>query len=229
MLKFIPIPAITRSISIAPPLSVDWQSLEPYDAIGDLNEQYLDDFKEINSVAAVAYINCCSEWLYGFLHPHFKQAEAAIFEQFIMAEWVWLCDLPRKLPPYYDSEALELSLGEPANVIAVELLFDAIWEGTLSIPAQETYINACFATQVCDYVLPRDCGFRQWRAIILQRLREKFPAGKKNPDLIQVSRRIFDTDVDVADIDPAADCTSLLGDGDFGENIYLPLSEPETD
>jgi hypothetical protein len=229
MQKLIPIPIISHTVSSSPPVSVDWKGFEPYGAIGDLNEQYLDDFKEINSVAAVAYINCCSEWLYYFLHHCFKPAEVAIFEQFMIAEWVWLCDLPRKLPPYYDSEALELSLSEPANITAVELLFDSIWDATSSVPTQESFINACFATQVCDYVLPRDCEFTKWRKVILQRLREKFPANKMNPNLIQVSRRIFDTDVNLDDIDNETDCMSLFGDGDFEGNPYLPLTEPESD
>ncbi len=227
--KLEPIPIISRALSSSPPVSVDWKGLDPYDAIGDLNEQYLDDFKEINSIAALAYITCCSEWLYYFLHDNFKSAEAAILEQFIFSEWVWLCDLPRKLPPYYDSEALELSLSDPANIIAVELLFDSIWDGTMSIPNQDTFVSACFATQVCDYVLPSSCGFKQWREAILQRLKEKFPFGEKNPSFIQISRRIFDTDVGLDDIDHKIDCTTLLGDMDFEGNLYLPLTEPDSE
>lgn len=226
MSKLEPIPIIARAVSSSPPVSLDWGG-DPYDAIGDLNEQYLNDFKEINSIAALGYITCCSEWLYYFLRDHFKSAEATILEQFIFAEWVWLCDLPRKLPPYYDSEALELSLSNPANIIAVELLFDSIWDGTMAIKNQDTFVNACFATQVCDYALPPNCGFKQWRKVILQRLKEKFPFGEKDPNLTQISRRIFNTAVDLNEIDHEAECASLLGGRRFEPNLYLPLTEPD--
>lgn len=229
MLKLEPIPIISRAVSSSPNVSVDWKGPDPYDAIGDLNEQYLDDFKEINSVADLAYIICCSEWLYYFLYDHFEPEEATNFEQYIIGSWVWVCDLPRKLAPYYNLTAVDESRGRSANIDAVELAFDSVWEGVLSIPREETNVDATVVTQLCEYILPRDCGFKQWREVILQRLKEKFPSGEKNPSLIQISRRIFDTDVSLDDIVHEADCASLLGDMDFEGNPYLPLTEPDPD
>ena len=229
MQKIVPIPIISRAVSSSPPASLDWKGPDPNDAIDDLNEQYCDDFKEINSVAALAYIICCSEWLYYFFHDHLEPAEAANFEQYIIANWVWVCDLPRKLPPYYDLTVVKESRGRPVSIVTVEIALDSIWEGILCIPREETYIESAVVTQLCEYMLPRDCGFKQWRGAILERLRGIFPSGEKHHDLVRISRRFFDTDVDLDDIDHEADCASLLGDGDFEGNRYLPLTEPEPD
>ena len=228
-MQIVPFPFISRMVSILPPVSVDWKGLEADDAIGDLNEQYLDDFKEMNNVAALAYIICCSEWLYCFLHDHFKPAEATNFEQFIIANWVWVCDLPRKFPPEYDLTIVEVSQIRPANAVAVEFAISSIWDGIMCIADEATNIPACVATQICDYVLPRDCGFVQWREEMLQRLKKQFPPGEKHPDLVRISRRFFDTEIDVDDVDHEADCVSLLGDVDIEGNPYLPLSELEED
>ncbi len=229
MRQLVPIPVILGAVLNSSPVSVDWKGLEPYDVIGDLNKQYLNDFKEINSIAALAYIICCSEWLYYFLHDHFKPEEATNFEQFIIASWVWVCDLPRKLPPYYDLTVVEVSQNRPANIVAVEFAINSIWEGIMCIPDEETNIEACVVTQMCDYVLPSDCGFKQWREEILQRLRKKFVSGEQQSDLVKVSRRFFNTDINVDDVDHEADCISLLSDGNSKENPYLPLTKPDPD
>ena len=227
MQKLAPIPIIYRAVSNSLPISVDWKGLEPDDAIGEPNEQYLDDFKGINGVAALAYIICCSEWLFYFLCHHFKPEEANNFEKFIIASWVWVCELPRKLPPYYDLTVVEVSQSRPENAVAVEFVISSIWEGTLSLADDETFFDAALATQICEYVLPHDCGFRQWREVMLKRLIDRFPSGEKDTGLVQVSRRFFDTDIDIDDIDHEADCSSLIGDGGFVGNPYLPLREPE--
>ena len=229
MRQLIPIPAISRSVSSSPPVSVDWKGLEPDAAIGDLNEQYLDEFQEINSVASLAYIVCCAEWLYFFLRHHFKPAESSNFDQFIIANWVWLCELPRKLAPYYDLGVVEVIDRRPENAVAVEYAISTIWDGVMCIPNEETFIQAGLATQICEFVLPPDSEFSTWRKDILLRLKKEFPAGGRPNDQVQVSRNLFDLDSELKDVDHKADCSTLVGDADLKGNRYLPLTAPDPD
>lgn len=225
----IPIDAISNAVLAFPLRPFDWNGGDPDDAIGDLNEDYVDEFGQIDSVACVAYIICCSEWIYYFVRDRLGSKEAINYEQFIVANWFWVCDLPRKAPPQFYEEKTLKSQGKSVYNDAVEVALESITNGIASVPDAETAIDAAFVTQLCEYVLPRECGFGDWRDIVVQRLTEELPAGTKHYDFVQVSRRTFDTDVDLDDVDHEADCASLLGDGDIEGNRYLPLTEPELD
>lgn len=223
-MSLVPIPAITRAASNSPAP----QFSNPVDVVeGELEEPYLNEFGQIHSVANLAYLVCCAEWLFFFLRDRFKKKAATHFEHYLEAFWVWLADVPRKLPPYYDLGVAEQERAGSADIVAVELALDSIWEGVMSIPDGETHINATMTTQLCDHVLPETCGFDQWRVAVVQRLAAAFPPDNKDHELIQVSRRLFDTDIDPGDVDHEADCSALVRKRQARGSRYLPLTVPD--
>jgi len=212
-LPLTPIAAISNAILAAPPPSFDWQGTDPDEVIGEINQDYIDEFSEINDVASVAYIICCVEWLYYFVRDNFQSEEAARYEQHILANWVWVHDLPRKSPPQFAVDKTRTAQERSVFNDAVEVALESIIDGIASVPDAETAVDAAFVTQLCEYVLPTECEFGSWKNVVVQRLKAEFPAGAMHYDVVQVSRRIFDTDVDAEKINHAADVIDPPEDG----------------
>jgi hypothetical protein len=221
-----PFPIISRSILSSSIKSFDWKGSDPDDAIGEINEEYIEEFNKISSVACVAYIISCTEWIYYFVRDNFDSVEQKNYEQCISAYWVWICELPRKMPPYFkDTENLSLQ-DISVYAEAVEISIESIQNGICSVPDAETSIDAAFVTQLCEYLLPNECEFSIWKDIVLNRLREKFPVDSEKYDRIRVPRSIFDTDISIIDVNINVDCTSLITEECLNSNDYLPLKRP---
>ncbi|MFO1120398.1 MAG: hypothetical protein U1E38_10015 [Rhodospirillales bacterium] len=215
-----PYPVIVRDLSRCGPASFTWNGLDPDDAVGDINEEYLERFRAVNSLACVGYVIACTEWIFWFVRERLMPSDANDYEQYIQAHWVWICELPRKVPPQAYESARKQVAFSPYND-AVELGLESITNGIASVPDAETGVDAVFMSQLCEYTLPENCGYISWREEIVSRLTRAFPFSSYRD--LRVSRRIFDTDIDANTVDHEKDCSSMLTEAEILMNRYLPL------
>jgi hypothetical protein len=219
---------VSRSLKACPPPSFVWSGDDPDDAVGEINEDYIEEFKEVNAVAAVAYIVAAVEWIYWYVRDRVSPGDAHDYEAYIAAHWVWLCTLPRRVPPP-EFEPAEYAEGESSvHQDAVEFGFRSFVNGIMSVREHSSAVDAAFVTQLAEYIFPRQCGFSQWKEAVVGRLKKRFPAEGTHYDKVRVPRQIFETDVDVESIDSDGACDELILDvGSVPENRFLPLRPAE--
>lgn len=218
------LPIITRSVLRFPHISFDWKGADPDSAIGEINEDYIDEFNKINSLSCVAYIVACSEWIYYFIENNFTQQDKLNYQQCLSAYWVWICELPRKIPPCLN----ETDTLSPSNTIiykeAIEIAIESIQNGIYSVADYETSVDAAFVTQLCEYILPKECEFIVWKKEVIDRLKIVFPANQEHYDKIKVPRSMFNTDTKLENINLDTECETLLKQEALTHNAYLPLT-----
>ena len=157
-----PLLVVSRSLKTCPPPSFDWNGGEDADdAVGEINDDYIELFKQVNAVAAVAYVLTTTEWIYWYVRDRLDVDDAHDFEQFIVAHWFWICDLPRKVPPPVYRRRNRQPPKDPICTGAMRSALDSISDGIMSVRDHNTDINAAFMSQLCEYIFPRQCGFRR--------------------------------------------------------------------
>lgn len=188
-----PLAVVQRALQRLPPASFDWGEADLDDVIGDISEDLIAEFNKINSIAAVAYSLAAVEWIYFYVRGLLAPEDTQACEQHICAYWSWLGELPRReRPPCYESRQLET---RSAYNDAVEIGLETVTDGAASAPDHETAVDAAFITQLCEYILPPQSGFTNWRIDVLERLARLFPADATHYDRVCISRRLFDGQV----------------------------------
>jgi hypothetical protein len=223
-----PLSVISRALRTCPPPAFDWQGADPDEVVGEIDEDYIEEFKQVNSIAALAYVLAAVEWIYWYVRDHIDIDDARDYEEYIVAHWVWVCDLPRKVPPApYETRDEDLRQN-PVYYDAVEIGLESVSNGIYSLPHHETAVDAAFMSQLCEYIFPRKCGFVSWRIAVVERLKRKYPATRSQYTLTRVSRRLFDTDVDMNQINEESDCSEIRSNAELIiGNRYLPLQQPD--
>jgi hypothetical protein len=223
-----PLSTMSRTLRKCPPPSFDWKGGDPDEAVGEINEGYIEAFKQVNAVADVGYVVAAVEWIYWYVRDRLDPEDAADYQQYIVAHWFWLCDLPRKVPP---AAYRRRSKKPPRDAVCNEALMvglETISNSIMSVRDDETAVDAAFMSQLCEYIFPKECGFNAWRIAVLDRLIKRFPADREHYDTVRVSRRFFDIDIDLSQIDDAAEYAATLSNAELARgNRYLPLKRPD--
>jgi hypothetical protein len=191
--EFPPLAVVQHALRRLPPASFDWGEADLDDLIGTINEDLIAELKQINSIAAVAYTLAAAEWIYFYVRGRLAPEDAQACKQHICAYWSWLAESPRReRPPCYESQQSET---RSAYNDAVEIALETVTNGAASAPVHETAVDAAFITQLCEYILPRQSGFTNWRIDTLERLASLFPADATHYDRVRISRHLFDGQV----------------------------------
>ncbi|SAK50751.1 hypothetical protein [Caballeronia ptereochthonis] len=224
-----PLSVMSRTIATWPAPSFNWgEGEDADDAIGEVNDEYVEQFDRVNSMAAQAYVLATVEWIYWYVRDHLTPEDARDYEEYIEGHWVWICTLPRQVPPPpYDPEGDETTLRQVCND-AILTGLDRISGGIYSLKYHETAVDAAYLTQLCEYIFPEKHAFHEWRVKVLDRLQRYFPDDAVSFKKTTVCRSIFDTDLPAASIDQAAACKDFVsGALSAGDNHYLPLEKPD--
>jgi hypothetical protein len=223
-----PLAVVARALETCPPPSFDWGDEEDADsAIGEINEDYTEEFREINPTAALAYVLAANEWIYWYVREHLDPEDARDYYEYLAAHWVWICQVPRKVPPGPYEMRDDSNPPNPVFDMAMFSAIECVANGIYSLPDDATAVDAAYVTQLCEYVFPKECRFDEWRTAVFERLKNHFPTGAESYKRVRIPRRLFDTDAK-DDIDPAADCEAVLAEAaSLADNRYLPLHEPD--
>ena len=207
---------------ISDTIRVDWGGQEPDDAIGELNEQYLTTFDQVEQIALTPYMLICIEWLYLLLRGGMREQEKRNFEEYIFATWGWWYSKDKFLPPYYN---LEDTYKNTTNAIAVEFVISTFWDGIMAVPGDDVLVSAGMITQICEYCLPKESGFHLWKDVAGARLIQYFPRKQAINDKARtIPKKFFELEVDPNTIEWCSGEAMLASDPDEAMNRYLPLT-----
>ncbi len=193
-LPLLPLTVVSRAVSRFPPLTLHPSWGEIADIVPVLNEDYVAWFAPLAKPAKMAYLTACAEWLYQFLRHRLTGARRERLEEVLAGQWVWVGAFPRPFPPYTGHDFADDDEDLDAFGVVMEVV--GAWGhcagSTIANQTDTVEVSAAYATQICELVLPPDCGFVGWRTVIRERLAARFKDAGPESWNLKVSRDCLD-------------------------------------
>ena len=172
----LPLAVVACAVSRFPPLTLQQTWDEIANIVPVLDEDYVAWFAPLAKPAKMAYLTACSQWLYQFLRHRLTEARRERLEEVLAEQWAWVGAFPRPLPPYtgHDFPNDDEDLDALGVVMEVVEAWGHCVGSTIANQTDTVEVVAAYATQICELVLPPDCGFTGWRTAIRARLADQF-------------------------------------------------------
>ena len=198
--------------------SYAWSDWNPYEAVGHPDALREDELRRLSGRAILAYTIACAEWVVYRLTGFLDDARP---EWFLEAAWAFEMSERFAAPV----ESVEAEWKGPVRG-AVDLALMTVLNAIYSLRDGAVEVDAAFAEQLAQHVVPEMEPFLAWRGRVLPRLANQYPANHE-ARYRYVPREATDPDYNICDEDHAeALVMAFLRNLDTATNPMLePVSE----
>lgn len=136
-------------------LSHKWDAWDPYETLGDRNEETMEQLSRVSNRAIIAYAIACSEWVIFRLS---KQFETSVPYKFIQACWAFEMEKSYRAPPPLKEKDWEGPIFGAIDLALVTIL------NTYYVTEEEAAeTEAAIGELIALHVLEDKAQFISWR------------------------------------------------------------------
>ncbi len=166
----------------------DWDDWDPYEVIGEINEDLVDKLAKLSYQAVVTFSIGCSEWV---IWKFREKVDDPTPYQYLEACWIYILTGKYESPPELEDDDWKGEVRGPINLSLMTIL-NSIYGIEDECPEAE----AAYADKIALHILGNDPLYIEWRDKVLTRLNDFFPRKKDKETTTFVPREILDTNTE---------------------------------
>lgn len=171
------------------PLSYEWDDWDPYEVVGDADDDLVDRLAGLSFRAIVSFAIGCAEWVI-CRFGHVSKDPVPL--QYLEACWAYIMSDGFEAPPEMEDEDWKGNVRGAIN-LALMTVLNTIY----GIEDESPEPEAAFIDKVALHVLNADPLYIAWREKVLQRLEKLYPRAKRNPLGSPIPREIINPEITV--------------------------------
>ncbi|RJX32219.1 MAG: hypothetical protein C4531_06665 [Desulfurivibrio sp.] len=202
------------------PLSYEWDDWDPYEVVGEAEEELIDRLAGLSFRAVAAFAIGCAEWV---VCRFARVSDDPAPLQYLEACWAYIMSDGFEAPPEMEDEDWKGEVRGAMN-LALMTVLNTLYGFEDESPESE----AAFADRVALHVLNGDAMYIAWRENVLQRLAAAYRRDEADPFGPVVPREIINPQVVTAAEQAEALVAQFLAKIDVRANPFLlPFDEEE--
>ncbi len=207
--SYIPVSEISR-----PLIEYEWDSWDPYELLGNAEEETLDVLAGVSDRGVITFAIGCSEWVIYRLLPHLSDRRVL---PYLEAFWALVMGAPIALPPDPIGSEWQGKILEPVGLSL--LTISNAWR--LAEDGQAD-AHGGFAERLPLLLLSDTKPFTIWRSKVLQRLERFHPYDEEDEFMGNlVAREILDSTIDLEGVNENDLVKRTIKTMALNENPYI--------